>query len=520
MLLPCILSWTFALGVAPASASVGVALGNCLSQQGQAVVGAQYREDLRVLSGPRMAGRAAGSPGDRQVLDYLEQRFTRLGLRPAVGDSLLQPFALGPLPGSGFVGQSRLSLGAPEVDGGLSWRQAAIGRQACSFPFSADGQADAEVAFCGHGLVVSELGIDDYRGHEVRNKVVLVLRGASPGLRRKLQDRRRSAVWQFEAKAREAKRRGAVALLVVERSDGQRGSLTPEVVARARGARVLPVFWLDREFAAPLFSGGMVGLLRAEREVDRGRPAPALLAGQRAAFAVARKAEVPRRTANLLGLHPGGDDRVGREILVVGAHHDHIGHGEFASLADLDERGLLHPGADDNASGVAALLELARRWRVRGGGRRSVLFAAFGAEELGQRGSRWLLAHLPSRGRVVGMIDLNMIGRAASQPLTVYGADTGSGLRRLVTDAVSAETRLQVQLRHRTSYRSDQWVFASAGIPALLLTTGLHEQYHRPGDVPELVEVEAALQVVDLTERLLVALDRSPRLSFAAPAGR
>lgn len=467
-----------------------------------------------------MAGRAAGSPGDQRVLEYLQERFTQLGLRPAVGGSLLQPFALEDLPGSGFVGESRLSLGAPDGAGRLRWRAAAMGRQACPFPFTADGQADAEVAFCGHGLVVAELGIDDYRGQEVRDKVVLVLRGAPPSLRRESELRQLPATWQFDAKAREAKRRGAAALLVIERSDRERGRLTPELVARARGPRALPVFWLGRELAASLFAGGMGGLLRAEGELDEGRPARSLLPGRRVAFAVARNVGAARRTGNLLGVHPGADDGVGDQILLVGAHHDHIGHGEFASLADLEERGRLHPGADDNASGVAALLELARRWRARGGGRRSVLFAAFGAEELGQRGSRWLLAQPPPGGDVVAMIDCNMIGRALSQPLTIYGADTGAGLRRLVTDAVGAESGLQVQLRHRTSYRSDQWVFASNGIPALLLTTGLHEQYHRPGDVPALVEVEAALQVVDLAERLLVALDRAPRLPFVAAAGR
>ena len=501
-------------------ASVVLAPGNCLSQQGRVKASERYREDVRVLCSGRMGGRAAGSEGDQQVLEYLQDRFTQLGLQPAVGASLLQRFALGALPGSGFSGESRLSLGEPDASGELQWRPAAIGRDACPFPFSTDGQAEAEIAFCGHGLVIAELGIDDYRGRDVRDKVVLVLRAGPPDLRKRSNLGPHHPAWQFGAKVREARRRGASALVVVERSDRGRGRLGPELVASARGNGELPLFWLKREFAARLFERGMAGLLAAERALDEGRRAASLLPGRRVAFAVERAVEQPRRTANLLGLHAGRSDGIESEILVVGAHHDHIGYGQFASLADLEGRGRLHPGADDNASGVAALLELARRWQLRGGGRRTVLFAAFGAEELGQRGSRWLLSHLPPGGDVVAMIDLNMIGRAGSQPLTIYGADTALGLRALVVGAVAAGSGLRVQLRHRTSYRSDQWVFASGGIPALLLTTGLHEQYHRPSDVPALVESDAALQVVDLAERLLVALDHAPRLRFAAAGGR
>ena len=276
------------------------------------------------------------------------------------------------------------------------------------------------------------------------------------------------------------------------------------------------MFWLARQRAARLFTGGMDGLRGAEAALDDGRPPALLRPGVRAALGVEMVRRPALETANVLGLCPGRSAEFGAEILVVGAHHDHIGRGEFSSLAAADQQGRLHPGADDNASGVAALLALAGRWRLRGGGRRSVLFAAFGAEELGQRGSRWLLSHPPAAGQLVAMIDLNMVGRGRSQPLTIYGADSGAGLAALVTRAVAAQAGLRVQLRQRTSYRSDQWVFWSHELPALLLTTGIHGQYHRPGDVPELVESGAALRIVELAERLLMALDGAERWRLAA----
>jgi Zn-dependent M28 family amino/carboxypeptidase len=205
-------------------------------------------------------------------------------------------------------------------------------------------------------------------------------------------------------------------------------------------------------------------------------------------------------------------------MVVVGAHHDHLGRGEFGSMATAEEAGKVHPGADDNASGVAGVLALARRWQQRPAGKRTIVFAAFGAEEFGQLGShRWLASGAPATRSIVAMIDLDMIGRGRSGRLSVYGSDSGAGFRALLEQQQKA-LGLAAQLRDRSSYRSDQNEFLACGIPALLFTTGVHDQYHRPGDVPGLVEVTAAVRIVDLVDQMLQNLvDGAERPLFVPP---
>jgi hypothetical protein len=465
---------------------------------------AAYRRDLLALCTDDMAGRAAGTAGGDRAIDWLERRFADVGLRPVVGDRLRQEFLVpDPLPPAiapATVLALRLAEGtfelAPEAAG--------------PFPFSTDGKACAPLVFAGHGLAIAELGLDDYRGLEVRGRVAMVLRGGPRWRDGRAPIRAHLQALTFGAKAAAAAARGAVALVVVDRGDRGHEELDAALVRRTRGTTAIPVAWLHRSAAARCFAGGDAGLRAAVAALDENRPPPALRAGAALDLRIELQRRPPRTTANVVGLLPGSCPERADEIVVVGAHHDHIGRGEFGSLAAPEEVGLVHPGADDNASGVAGLLELARRCRGRGAARRSIVFAAFGAEELGQHGSRWFLDHLPATGQVVAMIDLNMIGRGSSGQTTVYGVDTGTGLRALVQRAAGRT----LQQRDRTSFRSDQGEFLGRGVPALLFTTGLHEQYHRPGDVPELVEVPAALAIVDVVDAVLQGLAAGPAPRF------
>jgi Zn-dependent M28 family amino/carboxypeptidase len=208
-------------------------------------------------------------------------------------------------------------------------------------------------------------------------------------------------------------------------------------------------------------------------------------------------------TSNVIGLLPGRDPEACGQFIVVGAHHDHLGRGGYASLASAGEAHRVHPGADDNASGLAGLLELARRLRAGPALRRSVLLVGFGAEEFGQLGSREFLDCGPiAPPAIVAMVNLDQIGRAESRTPRVYGVGSGIGLEALV-EAAARGRGVKAQLHAWSSPRSDHYRFLRQEIPALLFHTGLHDQYHRPSDVPGLVEIKGALRVVDLAERVI-----------------
>ena len=177
--------------------------------------------------------------------------------------------------------------------------------------------------------------------------------------------------------------------------------------------------------------------------------------------------------------------------------------------------GCIHPGADDNASGVAGLLELARTLARAAHPRRSVLFVAFGAREYDREGSRQFLSLAPvPSNRIVAMVNLDMIGRAENCALRVEGTGSGKGLRQLL-EGLRPSVGLNLRLGRGTSSSSDHREFLGKGIPSLLFHTGLHDQYRTPADVSCLVQVEGAVEVLRLVRAVVREMaDMSGRPEF------
>jgi Zn-dependent M28 family amino/carboxypeptidase len=206
----------------------------------------------------------------------------------------------------------------------------------------------------------------------------------------------------------------------------------------------------------------------------------------------------------------GADPALADEALVVGAHYDHVGTGGALSEAP-EETGHVHNGADDNASGVAALLEMARaaaRRRSRFG--RSVIFAAFAGEELGLRGSeRYATAPPVPLARTRAMINLDMVGRARGRVLVGAFGPRLAGPPLL--SRLRSWTRLDVQDFSRGGYAedaSDVAPFARRGVPAIGFFTGFHADYHRPTDDWPRIDADGGADVADLALRLVEALSR------------
>jgi aminopeptidase YwaD len=274
--------------------------------------------------------------------------------------------------------------------------------------------------------------------------------------------------------------------------------------------------------AAALASAGVdVRALAAPGEADA-RPHSRAL-GVRARVEVEVEHE-RAETANVVALLPGRDPALAAECVVVGAHHDHLGLGGDASLAP-EQTGAVHPGADDNASGVAALLALARAFAAEGPARRTVVFAAFGAEELGLLGSAQLVKDPPARcpvERMQLMVNLDMVGRPRGGKVYVDGADTAKGLRRLVSALAEQPPRLPLQLAFGgDGYGpSDHTSFHARGVPVLFLFTGAHADYHRPSDTAEKVDGEGLARVAQLAHRAArEAAERDRRLEVVRTAG-
>lgn len=236
-------------------------------------------------------------------------------------------------------------------------------------------------------------------------------------------------------------------------------------------------------------------------------------------------------TQNVVAIRPGRDPTLRGQYVVIGAHFDHLGRSTEGAL-DPDAKNAVRRGADDNASGTAAVLELARLFAAAPT-RRSLLFVAFTGEELGLLGSEYFVEHSPvPLDSVDAMINFDMVGRLRDDKLIVYGVSTARELPALLDSAnagVSSEGRPSAS---RTPLRltalgdgfgpSDHSSFYARNIPVLHFFTDLHDDYHRASDVASKINAPGEARVVALAERVIRAIaDRQERLSFirtAAPS--
>ncbi len=222
---------------------------------------------------------------------------------------------------------------------------------------------------------------------------------------------------------------------------------------------------------------------------------------------------------NILAVVEGNDPELHEEIVAVGAHYDHIGYG--TSGGSRGPVGYIHPGADDNASGVAGLLELAQAVTFFAKPpRRAILFAFWDAEEKGMLGSKHWLAHPTLPRRKVGFyVNLDMIGRLRDNRLVVLGTRSGYGLR-LLAARNNADPPLHLDFTWKMAPEADHFPFFDRGIPVLALYTGLHEEYHRPSDRPELIDTSGMRRITRLALGVLDELANVDRLPPFRDASR
>jgi hypothetical protein len=467
----------------------------------------RIKADVTRLAAPAWEGRRAGTKGADAAADWLAAEFKRIGLQPAAADgSYFQSFTF--VDGVEVGPDNRLALAAEPR---TAWKMDADFRP---LAFSGAGPVSGEVVFAGYGIVASDLGYDDFAGVDVKDKVVLLLRYGPDG---DDPHSKWSGFMTLRLKVSNARDRGARAVLV---ATGPRPQDVKDELVALRGDAALadagiPALSVRRAVAEALMQGSGASLEEAQRAIDEGgKPSPRALRSR-----VEGLADVsPRRSRsrNVLGLLPGAAGT--RETVVIGAHYDHLGLGQGASL-DPSPEGKVHGGADDNASGVSGLLELARRL-AETPRRRHILFAAFGAEEIGTLGSSHFVKDPPAPlTGVVAMLNMDMIGRLREDTLVVQGTGT-SALWPKALEEANAAVGLKLKTSEGGYGPSDHSPFYAAGRPVLYFFTGAHEDYHRPSDTADRINAEGIARVAGLVEgvvkRLAAAEEPVPFTRVAA----
>jgi hypothetical protein len=377
---------------------------------------------------------------------------------------------------------------------------------------SEDGRFAGPLVFAGYGIDDDATGWDDWAGLELEGAVVLVLDGRPD--RATFADRRGAALGRRGAKLLAARERGARAVIFAPGLEASELALEDPMGAvptrTASGVIALALSRATAERVARRAGLALDALVHAAER--RFRPQ---LRGVRMAGAV-RIVRQEGEVSNVIGVLPGGDPALAREQVVIGAHYDHLGRGEFGSMRPA-AAGEIHPGADDNASGASALVALARAFA--GGPRpaRTLVFVAFTAEEAGLIGSaRYVESLQPSQ--VSSMINLDMVGRLGESGVTVFGSESAAGLRDLVSRSAERHA-LALAFEDGMHGPSDHASFHAARIPALFFTTGAHDAYHTPDDRSEALRADGAERVLGLVSDVALALANTRReLAFAGAA--
>ncbi|MBP1634691.1 MAG: Bacterial leucyl aminopeptidase precursor [Acidobacteria bacterium] len=224
------------------------------------------------------------------------------------------------------------------------------------------------------------------------------------------------------------------------------------------------------------------------------------------------------RAFNVIGYVPGARAEWTDQCVIVSAHYDHLGTG-WPDVRKGDE-GQVHPGADDNASGVSVMLELARALGAAEKPQRAIVFIAFSGEEAGLLGSRHYVEHpgrFPLRG-TIGVVNLDTVGRLGPRPLSILGTGTALEWQHIFRGA-SFVTGVETLSVPRSPEASDDASFARAGVPAVQLFSGAHPDYHRPGDTADKVDVPGLAKAAAVAREAVVYLAERPQpLTAATPA--
>ncbi|HKQ62039.1 MAG TPA: M20/M25/M40 family metallo-hydrolase [Candidatus Polarisedimenticolaceae bacterium] len=463
------------------------------------------RRHVTFLADAQLEGRMTGSPGERRAADYLVEQLRRIGAVPFPGhDDFRVPFEF--TAGMNDSG-SRLECGAAGAEPARAW-SAPGDVQALSF--SEMAEVSGPVVFAGYGLVVPEsqgFGYDSYVGIDVKDKVVLVLRyypeDVAPETRTIL-----SRYAGLRYKAMHARERGARAVLVLTgpRSPNA-GELVPTGFDTALSGSGIAAASISGAVGAELFRRAGKDVEQAQRALDDGNPHVAgfELAGVQLKLDARVKRE--RKTGfNVLGYLPArveGEAAAAPGAVVLGAHYDHLGHGDLGnSLARKGETGRVHPGADDNASGVAMLLALAERLAAAPHTLPYVL-ACWSGEELGLLGSAaFVKSDLVDRSKVAAYVNFDMVGRVKDNRLSIQGVGSSPLWTRLIEQSNTA-VGLDVQAQQDPYLPTDATSFYQAGVPAVSFFSGNHDDYHRPTDTADRLHYDEMARVVDLAERLV-----------------
>jgi len=469
---------------------------------------ARIQQDVKYLASDELEGRLTGSKGATEAARYIAREFSKLGLKPLASSATRNGSATRNSP-ERYLQKFPYVAGVSLAKGNaftFTYRAGseakrdtfAVGTDWLPLGFSSSAKVEGGVVFVGHGITAPELNYNNYSGVHPAGNIAIALQGTPDG------DNPHGRFARFEGvrwKAVAARNAGAKGLIVIAReSNFKDDRLSKLAYDNSAGDAGLPVVVISRSAADRILAAWDVSVAKMEQSSSAD-----LLNGTISLTTDIVRNETP--AYNVIGMLEGSDPLLKNEVIIVGAHYDHLGRGGEGSGSLAPRGGEIHHGADDNASGTAGVLELARLFSTQQRRpKRTIVFMTFGGEEEGLLGSNYYVNHpLLPLANTVAMINMDMIGRMKDGRLIVGGVGTAKEWRELLAEDFLKV--FQLTLNEDGFGPSDHSSFYAKQIPVLFFWTGTHNDYHKPSDTFDKINYEDEARILNVVARIINQLD-------------
>jgi aminopeptidase YwaD len=464
------------------------------------------------LASQDLKGRKTGTRGAMESAEYIREQFRNFGLK-LLAEEGFQHFDV--VTGIGPGKENKLVIGENRFT---------FSQDFTPLPFSISDSLTASAIFAGYGFDITDDDFrwNDYEDIDLTGKWALILRGAP---QTESESDRFSGSIDERFKVMIAQDNGAAGVIFVSGEQLDKDDeLLPLTYDRSPATATIPVFNIKRSIADQYLLDNDWHIARIEKEIARTlKPMRFEISTTISANIDLEKEYVTAR--NVVAMIEGSNPVLHEQYVVIGAHYDHLGMGGYGSGSRVPDTLAVHYGADDNASGVAGVIELARHFSsIEQLPARSLIFVAFDAEEMGLIGSRHFVREPPvDLNNITAMINFDMIGRLRENNTISIGGTGTSEESEGILDRLAEKYPLKLTYSKEGFGPSDHAAFYSKNIPVFFISTGAHADYHTPRDNVESINAEGMLQVLEFSAGLLdVLANRDQKLTFqeAGPSSR
>lgn len=447
----------------------------------------ELNEMLTYIASDDLGGRLAGDEGCEEAAEFISKEFESYGLTKGMGDSYYQHF--------NFIGGVEVGEKTDfKMFTGDDTIELVYGEDYTLTGFSNDTTVEGEIAFVGYGI--DEEYYDDYQ-LDVKNKIVVIMSHSPFG-----EEHETANLWN---KLTTAVKKGVAGIIMVNSPKHNDEDIPFPLFYHSWGNLGMPVIHISWDGMTKLLTTQDLDLVSIQEEIDSDQEPHSFTFDDITISLTTELIEIEKETYNVIGYLPGNDPELKDEVIVIGAHYDHIGLGEIG-MRDASRKGEIHNGADDNGTGTIALLEIAEAFSlVKNDIRRTIVFIGFSAEEYGLYGSKYYVQNpiFPINDTIF-MCNMDMIGYLGD---TISSIGTESSEIKQILYYLEDKYPFEVEIYTEAYGGSDHYYFYHSGVPVSFLHTGLTEVYHTPDNDTEYINFDGFTLVTQFTFELVWLVD-------------